>query len=156
MRIWINSTLKTIKATIVAFRILRKAIIVAFSTKFLGLQTLGSFKGFKWMGRVQNYKLFYQTFSEGERRSFFRNFMIRIIIKCSKNISCVLSFLFHTNVVKHEKQLDAQFLTENKIKKWFSSLFISIGYIRLCILSSIYLSKALSSIATHGVTPVLS
>ena len=34
------------------------------------------------------------------------------------------SFLFHTNVVKHEKegqltlkQLDAQFLTENKIKK---------------------------------------
>ena len=118
-------------------------------TKFLGLQTFGSFKGFKWMGRVQNFKLFYQTFSEGERRSFFRNFMIRIIIKCSKNIPCVSSFLFHTNVVKHEKkgqltlkQLDAQFLTENKIKKWFSSLFISIGYISLCILTSIYLSKA--------------
>ena len=75
------------------------------------------------MGLVQNFKLFYQTFSEGERQSFFRNF-IRFIIKCSKNISCVSSFLFHTNVVKHEKegqltlkQLDTQFLTENKIKK---------------------------------------
>ena len=74
------------------------------TVQFLGLQTFGSFKGFKWMGRVQNFKLFYQTFSDGERRSFFRNFMIRIIIKCSKNISCVSSFLFHTNVVKHEKE----------------------------------------------------
>ena len=33
MRIWINSTLKAIKATIVASRILRKATIVAFSTE---------------------------------------------------------------------------------------------------------------------------
>ena len=49
------------------------------------------------------------------------------------------------------KQLDAQFSTGSKIKKWFSSLFISIGYISLCILTSIYLSKALSSIATHGI-----
>ena len=55
-------------------------------TKFLGVQTFGSFKGFKWMGCVQNFKLFYQTFSDGERQSFFRNFVIRIIIKCSKNI----------------------------------------------------------------------
>ena len=30
---------------------------------------------------------------------FFRNFMITIIIKSSKNISCVSFFLFHTNVV---------------------------------------------------------
>ena len=30
-----------------------------------------------------------------------------------------------------------------------------IGYISLCILASIYLSKALNSIATHGVKPVL-
>ena len=76
-----------------------------------------------------------------------------------------ITFLFQTNVVKHEKegqqkltikQLDAQFLMENKIKILFSSLFISIGYISLCILTSIYLSKALRSIATHGVTPVLS
>ena len=73
-------------------------------TKFLALQTFGSFKGLKRMGRVQNFKLFYQTFSDGERRSFFRNFMIRIIIKCSKNISCGSYFLFHTNVVKHEKK----------------------------------------------------
>ena len=80
------------------------AVGMIVCSKFLGLQTFGSFKGFKWMGRVQNFKLFYQTFSEGERRSFFRNFMIRIIIKCSKNISCVSSFLFHTNVVKHEKE----------------------------------------------------
>ena len=44
--------------------------------------------------------------------------------------------LFHTNVVKHEKegqwklilkQLDAQLLTRNKTKL-FSSLFISVGY----------------------------
>ena len=40
-------------------------------------------------------------------------------------------FLFHTNVVKHEKegqykltlkQLDAQFLMQNEVKIWFSSL----------------------------------
>ena len=30
-----------------------------------------------------------------------------------------------------------------------------IGYISLCILTSIYLSKALNSIATHDVKPVL-
>ena len=33
MRIWINSTLKAIKATIVASRILCKATMVAFSTE---------------------------------------------------------------------------------------------------------------------------
>ena len=33
MRIWINSTLKAIKATIVASRILCKAMMVAFSTE---------------------------------------------------------------------------------------------------------------------------
>ena len=52
--------------------------------------------------------------------------MIIIIIKFSKNISWVSFFyLFHTNVVKPEKegqwklikQLDAQILTKNKIKK---------------------------------------
>ena len=32
------------------------------------------------------------------------DFMIRIIIKCSKNISFMSPFLFHTNVVKHEKE----------------------------------------------------
>ena len=31
-----------------------------------------------------------------------------------------------------------------------------IGYISLCILTNIYLSKALSIIATHSVKPVLS
>ena len=78
------------------------------------------------MGRVQNFKLFYQTFSEGERRSFFRNFMIRIIIKYSKNIPCVSSFLFHNNVVKDEnegqltlRQLDAQFQRKTKSKNDF-------------------------------------
>ena len=33
MCIWINSTLEAIKAMIVASRILRKAMIIAFSTK---------------------------------------------------------------------------------------------------------------------------
>ena len=33
MRIWIKSTLKAIKATIVASHILRKATMVAFSTE---------------------------------------------------------------------------------------------------------------------------
>ena len=56
--------------------------------------------GKKWKNFKQK-----KTFIEGERRSFFRNFMIRIIIKFSKNISWVsFFFLFHTNVVKHEKK----------------------------------------------------
>ena len=53
-------------------------------SKFVGLQTFGSFKG-------------------GRKVTFFGNFAIRII-KFSKNISWVSFFLFHTNVVKHEKE----------------------------------------------------
>ena len=72
--------------------------------KFLGLQKFRSFKGFKCMGHVQNFKLFYQTFSEGERWSFFRISWLESLLNALKISPVCRLFLFHTNVVKHEKE----------------------------------------------------